>query len=48
MDELSNILLLLILKMYAQSNLLMLRIIYFLMFTVDLLVVKRRFICQMD
>jgi hypothetical protein len=47
MDEFSNILLLLMLKMYAQSNLLMLRI-YFLVFTVDVLVVKRSFICQMD
>lgn len=34
-DEFSNILLLLILKMYAQSNLLMLNITYFLVFTVD-------------
>jgi len=47
-DEFSNILLLLLLKMYAQSNLLMLRIIYFLVFTVDVLVVKRSSICQMD
>lgn len=43
MDESSNILLLLKLKMYAQLNLLMLRIIYFLVFTVDVLVVKRSF-----
>jgi len=34
--------------MYAQLNLLMLRIIHFLVFTVDVLVVKRSFICQMD
>jgi len=34
--------------MYAQSNLLMLIIIYFLVFTVDVLVVKRSFICQME
>jgi len=35
--------------MYAQSNLLMLIIlIYFLVFTVDVLVVKRSFIGQME